>query len=408
MKIITGRFGEAVVFTKNIEQTAVDQIKELADDIYSKGSKIRVMPDVHAGAGNVIGLTMTLTDKIAPALIGPDIGCGVMLQEFTLDRELDLDQLQRIIEKKIPLGFNLRDIEHLSLAERRALDFITDKLRFRDYSIDRALGGLGTLGGGNHFIEVYKDDQRNNTYYLAVHTGSRILGGQMYNYYQSKAKVRQQQVDTSSLIRKLKSEGREREIQSTLEKIRIKEFVNKSEIKYLTGELYDDYLHDLKLVQIYAELNRLHIVQSILYSLERLAYDVYKGGVVDKPHNYVDIENGIVRKGAQSALPGERVLVPINMRDGMIIGTAKGYSEWNYSAPHGAGRVFSRSQAKLNLSLEEFRHQMKDIYSKTVSAETLDEAPGAYKNIEDIKENISVSIRIDKILKPIYNIKGGN
>jgi RNA-splicing ligase RtcB len=412
MKIYKGNFSTAKVFTDNADYETVSQIKELLNSHLSNNSKVRIMPDTHAGAGNVIGLTMTLNDKIAPSLIGSDIGCGISLVRFKTDKNIDLEIFDKVVHENIPYGYLKREKEvddgnniyNFLRTQVSNLKCVND-LGY-DYLFSISEKGFATLGGGNHFIELYKDG---NNYYLSIHTGSRTLGGAVYKYYQNKAKniayetFLQQRQD---IIKNLKENGKEQIISLELEKHKndyFKENNVDKEIKYLMGKDKDDYLHDMKIVQEYARLNRDFIANEIVFYYG----DILIEDIIDKPHNYVDLENGILRKGAQSALDQEFVIIPINMRDGIIVGVGLGNKDWNLSAPHGAGRILSRSQAKEQLNLEYFKETMKEVYSTTISQETLDEAPNAYKPIDEIIENIKENVVIAKILKPIYNFKGG-
>lgn len=412
MITIKGKFSEAKVFVDTLDSESYKQILLLCNQEVSQGSTIRIMPDVHAGKDNVIGLTMTLTPyaKVAPSLIGSDIGCGVSLSKFQVDGEIDLKELDELIREHIPYGYLKREKEILSVYHNNYAYNIPNltcaKALDIEYLMSIAKSGIGTLGGGNHFIELYKHD---DWYYISVHTGSRTLGGAVYKHYQSKAKKYSYIKfldDRQELIKELKLSGREQNIQNELANQKqeyLKTHNIDDEIPYLTGDDLRDYIHDMNIVQVYAMINRSAIIEEIIDRLPITEYRV----VDDKPHNYIDTMNLILRKGSQSATKGETVIIPINMRDGVIVGKAKGLVDWNMSAPHGAGRVLSRGQAKQQLDIEEFREQMKDIYSSTVGEETLDEAPNAYKSINDILESIKESVDIDYILKPIYNFKGG-
>jgi len=412
MITVKGKFSEAKVFVDTLDSESYKQILELCNQEISQGSTIRIMPDVHAGKDNVIGLTMTLTPyaRVAPSLIGSDIGCGVSLSKFQVDGEIDLKELDELIRENIPYGYLKREKEIISVAHNNYTCHIPkltcSKTLGVDYLTSIAKTGIGTLGGGNHFIELYKHD---DWYYISVHTGSRTLGGVVYKHYQSKAKKYSYIKfidDRQELIKNLKLCGREQDIQNELANQKqeyLKTHNIDDEIPYLTGDDLRDYIHDISMVQIYADRNRVAIIEEIIGRLPIREYRF----ISDKPHNYIDRMNLILRKGSQSAEKGETVIIPINMRDGVIVGKAKGLVDWNMSAPHGAGRVLSRGQAKQQLDIEEFREQMKDIYSSTVGEETLDEAPNAYKSINDILESIKESVDIDYILKPIYNFKGG-
>lgn len=410
---VIGQFNTATIMTDVIDDESYKQILSLCNQELSQGSQIVIMPDVHAGKDNVIGLTMTINithSMVAPSLIGSDIGCGVSLSKFKLDKELDLKEFDELIREHIPFGYFKREKEILSKAHNN-YDYKISKLSCvkelgLDYLMKIAREGIGTLGGGNHFIELYKDDE---WYYIAVHTGSRTLGGAVYKYHQSKAK-KHSYVDfiqkRQDLISELKQQGREKDISFELKKQKeqyLKEHNLDDEIPYLKGYDLIDYLHDISIVQTYAFINRSAIIEEII---DRLPITEYQT-IEDKPHNYIDTEHLILRKGSQSANKNETVLIPINMRDGLIVGKSKGLFEWNFSAPHGAGTVLSRGQAKQQLDLEEFKNQMQGIYSSTIGEETIDEAPNAYKSLDEILENIKENVDVEYILKPVYNFKGG-
>ncbi len=417
------------IFTENIEQEAIEQINLLLEQEPFKNCKVRIMPDVHAGKGCVIGFTADLGDKVIPNIVGVDIGCGMLCVELG-NIELDLEKLDRVINNNVPAGRNIREhklMEFEKINELYCLRDLKDTKKF-----NRA---IGTLGGGNHFIEVDVDDDGNK--YLVIHTGSRNLGKQVADYYQNLA------IDLCSgkeemyqrkeqIIKEYKEQGKKEEIQKALKELK-KEYKNNEpnlpkELCYLTGKYREKYLHDMKICQRYASLNRIYIAIEILnnYGLivqgfntnaTKLIYEPYKytnlnGGTYldcfETIHNYISFADNIVRKGAISAKKGERVLIPINMRDGSIIATGKGNADWNNSAPHGAGRLMSRKKAKETFKLEEFRDSMKDIYSSSVVEETIDEAPFCYKSMQEIIDNIKDTVTIEKIIKPIYNFKAKN
>jgi len=412
MKEYKGKFAKAKVFTDTADYETISQIKDLLNSHLSKDSKVRIMSDTHAGAGNVIGLTMTLNDKIAPSLIGSDIGCGISLVTLKYDKDIDLKKFDEVIHKEIPYGYLKREKNIGNNGVEPFLKSLILSLRCEkelgyDYLHAIAKSGFATLGGGNHFIELYKGE---TYYYLSVHTGSRTLGGAVYKYYQKKAKNLAYDrflEERQTIIKTLKENGKEQSISNELEthkKEYFKTYNVDKEIKYLVGKDKDDYLHDMRAVQEYARLNRIFIESEIISNYDE---NILIYGRIDKPHNYIDLDRGILRKGSQSALKNEDVIIPINMRDGVIVGKGLGNEDWNYSAPHGAGRLLSRSQAKQQLNVEDFKNDMKNVYSTTVGQETLDEAPNAYKSIDEILENIKDNVEITKILKPIYNFKGG-
>jgi len=398
MKEIHGKFTDAVVFTDVVEEEALEQIRVLCDQAFTEGTKIRIMPDVHAGAGCTIGTTMTVTDKIVPNLVGVDIGCG-MLTVCLGRQDLPLDRLDDLIYKRIPAGFNIRNSVHPVNGE---ID-LTQLRCYRQINHDRARLSLGTLGGGNHFIEADTDEEGNR--YLVVHTGSRHLGVEVASWYQKTGyqELIRNSVDLPALIEKMKREGRTREIAGMVRKVKALDRPNRDippALAYVEGQLFEDYIHDMKLVQKFARLNRRTIMEMLLEGLDLHAEDCF-----DTIHNYIETETMILRKGAVSAKAGERLLIPINMRDGSLICLGRGNPDWNYSAPHGAGRLFSRKAAKERFSVNEFAKEMKGIYTTSVSADTLDEAPMCYKDMNDIVGNIGPTADVISVIRPIYNFK---
>ncbi|MDQ2086309.1 RtcB family protein [Herbivorax sp. ANBcel31] len=390
---IKGKFNAAKVFTDNLESQAAEQIQELCNQEFVKDSSIRIMPDTHAGAGCTIGTTMTIQDKIVPNLVGVDIGCG--METIRLEnKEIDLEKLDKVIHEFIPAGFDVRKKQHSYTNE---IDF--EKLICKkNVNINRAKLSIGTLGGGNHFIEVNRD--KRGCLYLVVHSGSRHLGKQVAQFYQDlgyKEMVKNNKY-ILEVIQKLKSQGREKEIQGEIKKIKTSK-ISKS-LAYVQGKGFNEYLNDMKIVQYFAVINRKAIVDEIV---RKINIDVSEQFTTI--HNYIDIENMILRKGAISARKDERVLIPINMRDGSLICVGKGNRDWNYSAPHGAGRLMSRKKAKKSITLEEFKKSMEGIYSSTVNKSTLDECALAYKPMDEIIKNIKDAVEIIDIIKPTYNFK---
>lgn len=378
------------IFAKTIEDTALKQIKELGDYEPYKNSKIRIMPDCHAGAGCTIGTTMKIKDKITPNLVGVDIGCGMLTIELK-EREINLPKLDTVINEFVPSGFNIHAKQHV--------EFNFDRLICKKYlDTNRAKFSIGSLGGGNHFVEVGKNLK--DDIFLVIHSGSRNIGLQVANYYQNIAVSNLTDIskEIEQLISKLKTEGRQKEISKEIKKIK-KPRINK-DLAYLTGIGFDNYMHDMEIMQEYAVLNRRTIANIILSKanlIEKSSFETI--------HNYIDFKRMILRKGAVSAEKNEILLIPINMRDGSIVAKGKGNADWNYSAPHGAGRLMGRKQAFKNLDLDAFKEQMGNIYSTSVIAETLDEAPSAYKSIDEIIEMITDTVEILDIIKPIYNFK---
>lgn len=399
MIILNGKYNSAKVFTDIIEQDAISQIIDLCNQPVSEGSQIRIMPDVHAGAGCTIGTTMTITDKVIPNLVGVDIGCG-METVILKEKHIELQKLDKLIYEKIPSGFEIRKKPHrytekINLAELYCSPYINP---------DRAEKSIGTLGGGNHFIEV--DKGSDGRIYIVIHSGSRHLGVETARYYQNEAYRRlnkSSQVDIDELIARLKAEGRQSQIQAEIKKIQnTKRTSVPKHLAYTEDELFRQYIHDMKIVQEFAMLNRFAMMDEIIKGMGLHITDRFT-----TIHNYIDTDNMILRKGAVSAQLGERLLIPINMRDGSLVCTGKGNPDWNFSAPHGAGRIMSRSMAKKTFTVSEYKKQMKGIYTTSVNAGTLDECPMVYKSVDDIVSNIGDTVEITDIIKPIYNFKAG-
>ena len=394
---IEGKINTAICYTNIIEEEAIAQIRRMCDYEFTEGSRIRIMPDVHAGKGCTIGTTMTVVDKAVPNIVGVDIGCGmytVSLGKAAVDFE-KLDAAAHYI----PSGMNVWEgrQERFDLQELRCYR----NLRDAKY-LERS---LGTLGGGNHFIEI--DEAAEGTKYLVIHSGSRNLGKQVAELYQRLA------IDLSKgkeaffkqrdeIIRTYKEQGRRKEIQAALEQItwEQREAAMPEDLCFLYGDYLADYLHDVEICQRFARRNREKMAEILL---ERTG--IAGGEAFHTIHNYIDTEEMILRKGAIAAHAGEKVLIPINMRDGSVLAVGKGNAEWNYSAPHGAGRIMSRSAAKEKLSLEEYRETMKGVYTTSVNESTLDEAPMAYKSLEDIIDVIRDSVDVIDVMKPVYNFK---
>lgn len=394
---INGKYNSAVVFTENVEQEAIKQIETLCSQEFTAGSKIRIMPDVHSGAGCTIGTTMTIDDKIVPNLVGVDIGCGMEVIRIN-NHHIELQKLDKLIYEKIPCGFDIREKEH-----RFNDDIDLNQLRCKDdVNLIRARRSIGTLGGGNHFIEVDKDKEDN--LYIVIHSGSRHLGHQVASYYQEEAfKVlnKNTKKDLEKFIMELKESGHQKEIQKELKKKKTEILTDiPKNLAYVSGELFKDYIHDMKIVQRFAELNRKAIISEIVKGMKLDVSEQFT-----TIHNYIDTENMILRKGAVSAQNGEKLLIPINMRDGSLLCIGKGNSDWNYSAPHGAGRIMSRVQAKNSFTLKQYKEMMEGIYTTTVNKETIDECPLAYKNIDEIMKNIVDTAEILDVVKPVYNFK---
>lgn len=403
------------IFTENIEEEAIKQIDELLEQEPFKDCKVRIMPDVHAGKGCVIGFTADLGNKVIPNIVGVDIGCGMLCVELG-NIELNLEKLDNIINEYIPAGRNIR--------EQKLIDFekINELYCLRELKESKKFNrAIGTLGGGNHFIEVDIDDEGNK--YLVIHTGSRNLGKQVADYYQNLAielcsGKEELFKKKEKIIKEYKEQGRKSEIQQALKDLE-KEYKNNNpdlpkDLYYLEGKYREMYLHDMKICQEYASLNRLQIAKEILMNYFQLTYipeinyPLIMSNRFETIHNYISFEDNIVRKGAISAHKGEKVIIPINMRDGSIIAIGKGNDDWNQSAPHGAGRIMSRMKAKNIFQLEDFIKSMEGIYTTSISEETIDEAPFVYKPMQEIIDNIQDTVEILKIIKPIYNFKSKN
>lgn len=390
---LKGEYNTAKIFTDVVDQKSISQVTDLLNQKFVIGSRIRMMPDIHAGAGCTIGTTMTITDKIVPNLVGVDIGCGMLCIQLQ-EKDIDLQKLDTIIRENIPSGRNIRDDIHRYYGGTllNTLDC------YEAVDITRAARSIGTLGGGNHFIEVDRDDS--GCLYLVIHTGSRHLGVEVANFYHEQAYNYLKyswKKERNMLIKSLKANGREKEISTELNK---HTFDITKDFAYLHGALFNSYIRDMKIVQNYAAWNRRTIADIIIKNM-----NLVKSQVFETIHNYIDTENMIMRKGAVSAQAGEKLLIPINMRDGSLICIGKGNPDWNYSAPHGAGRLMSRHEAKNKFSVDEFAKSMEGIYTTSVGSEILDECPMAYKSIDDIVNNICDTVDILKVIKPIYNFK---
>lgn len=396
---LKGKYNEAKIFTDVVDEASISQVLLLLNQEFTAGSKIRLMPDIHAGAGCTIGTTMTITDKIVPNLVGVDIGCGMETVKIK-ESHIELQKLDKLIYEKIPSGFNVREKTHRYFDEVN----LEDLFCYRSIDLGRAEKSLGSLGGGNHFIEANKDEEGN--IYIVVHSGSRHLGLEVANYYQEEGYKKlngTSKKDIDGLIADLKAQGKEREIQKSITALKNTKRTNiPRQLAYVSEELFEQYIHDMKIVQRYAELNRQAMMDEIIKGMK-----VHVTEQFTTIHNYIDTEAMILRKGAVSARKGEKLLIPINMRDGSLICVGKGNDDWNQSAPHGAGRLMSRSAAKESFTVSEFKNQMSGIYTTSVNKDTLDECPMAYKGMDDIVNNIGDTVTIVQIIKPIYNFKAG-
>ena len=396
---LKGKYNNAKIFTDVVDESSISQVMLLLNQEFVQDSRIRMMPDIHAGAGCTIGTTMTIKNRIVPNLVGVDIGCGMETVKIK-EKHLELQKLDKLIYEKIPSGFNIRKNTHKFFEDIK----LEDLCCYKEINSSRAEKSLGTLGGGNHFIEVDKDEYGN--LYIVVHSDSRHLGVEVANYYQEegyKALNGASKKHIDLLIGELKSQGREKEIQKSISQL--KQNINTNipkTLAYVSGELFNQYIHDMKIVQRYAELNRQAMINEIVKGMKFHIEEQFT-----TIHNYIDTDDMILRKGAVSATLGEKLLIPINMRDGSLICVGKGNEDWNKSAPHGAGRLMSRAAAKQSFTVSEFKKQMSGIYSTSIGKDTLDECPMAYKNMEDIVNNISDTVDIIEVIKPIYNFKAG-
>ena len=396
---IKGKVNTAICYAKVIEQEAINQIKTMCDYELTKESKIRIMPDVHAGAGCTIGTTMTVNGKVCPNVVGVDIGCGMYTVKLK-DKVLDFEKIDEACHY-IPSG---KDVW-----EGREERFDLTKLKcFRHlWNTKRLERSLGTLGGGNHFIEIDQDSK--GTYYLVIHSGSRNLGKQVAEYYQQLAiDLHMGKEDyfrkRDEIIKTYKETGRREEIQGALKELK-KNYKTKvlsvpEDLCWLYGEFLKDYLHDVEICQQFAKRNREKMAEIILKRTNMTAIESFH-----TIHNYIDTKEMILRKGAIAAHKGEKVLIPINMRDGSIIAIGRGNKEWNNSAPHGAGRLMSRTKAKEEINMETYKEAMKDVYTTSVNETTLDEAPMAYKSLDDIIDVIRESVDVVEVMKPVFNFK---
>ena len=396
---IKGKVNTALCYAKVVEDEAIEQIRRMCDYAMTEGSKIRIMPDVHAGKGCTIGTTMTIIDKAVPNVVGVDIGCGMYTVKLG-KQDIDFEKVDEAAHF-IPSGHEVWDgrQERFDLTELRCYRDLKDTKR-----LERS---LGTLGGGNHFIEI--DEASDGTKYLIIHSGSRNLGKQVAELYQHLAiNLNRGYGDylekRDEIIRTYKEQGRKNEIQDALKKLHWQVYESPAsmpeDLCYLEGKYLEDYLHDVTICQAFAKRSREKMAQIILERTQMTSYDAFH-----TIHNYIDTDEMILRKGAIAAHKGEKVLIPINMRDGSVLAVGKGNTEWNYSAPHGAGRIMSRTKAKNELALDEYKETMEGIYTTSVNENTLDEAPMAYKSLDDIIDVIKESVDVIDVMKPIYNFK---
>ncbi|MBF2485142.1 RtcB family protein [Listeria welshimeri] len=391
MLTLKGKYNEAIVYTDNIDDNTIGQIITLCSQPFVKDSKIRIMPDTHGGKGCVIGTTMTIQDKIVPNLVGVDIGCGLYVVKLKPGKlKMSFDKLDKVIRERVPSGSRTHD---------KAID---------DFDLDGVIApihrgwasrSIGTLGGGNHFIEV---NQGSDGIYLVIHSGSRVLGKEIAEYHQE---VAYKKLD--GLRKELKVAATKAKKTGSLKMVN--DFMSDRELvkldydlSYVTGSDLEHYLNDMEIAQRFAARNRYVMAQIILKAMK---WDKAVISSFDCVHNYIDINNHMLRKGANSAQLGEQIIVPLNMRDGSILATGKGNPDWNYSAPHGAGRMLSRSNAKAQISLESYQKAMKDVWTTSVSKKTIDEAPKAYKSARQLLADVEDTMEIQEIIKPLYNFK---
>lgn len=399
---ISGKVNTAICYARVVEDEAIEQIRRMCDYIITEGSRIRIMPDVHAGKGCTIGTTMTINDKAVPNIVGVDIGCGMYTVKLG-NIDIDFEKVDEAAHY-IPSGMDVWDgrQERFDLTKLKCYRYLRDSRR-----LERS---LGTLGGGNHFIEI--DETSDGCKYLIVHSGSRNLGKQVAQYYQRLATNLDRGYDTylkkrDEIIRTYKEQGRKSEIQTALKELHWQVYESETsmpdDLCYVSGKYLEEYLYDVEICQNFAKRNRELMAEIILERTGMTSLEAFH-----TIHNYIDVDEMILRKGAIAAHSGEKVLIPINMRDGSVLAVGKGNLEWNYSAPHGAGRLMSRTAAKNNLSLDEYKEMMKGVYSTSINENTLDEAPMAYKRLEDIIDVIKESVDIIEVMKPIYNFKASN
>lgn len=393
LKIINGKYSDAKVFTTNIDDATVLQIETFLNEELTAGAQVRIMPDCHAGIGAVIGTTMKVKDRVVPNLVGVDIGCGMLCVEVQ-KQDVDFAKLDLAVQSLVPSGQSIRTVPH-DFIKNIELDRV-----LANFSKDAAIHSLGTLGGGNHFIEM--NEAEDGRLFLVIHSGSRHLGVKVANHHQKKAieSLSNDKEGLNELIEQLKTEGRHKEINGAIKSYKSVLPIIPNDLAYLTGPLMEDYFNDLKIAQEYAKWNRAAMVQVLLDAMQFTEL-----GRIDTVHNYIDLEHMILRKGAISARKDEMVLIPINMRDGSLLAKGKGNDDWNQSGPHGAGRILSRTKAKKQLQLDDFTDTMKNVYTTSVNQDTIDESPFAYKTMQEIIDNTKDTIEIQSILKPLYNFK---
>lgn len=402
MFTIKGKYAEAKIYASTIEDEAISQIYNMLNSPVTEGCQVAVMPDVHAGKSSTIGYTQTFKGRLIPATVSVDIGCGMLVLKISAEagkilfNKPGLEKFDKIMHTKVPSG-----MAHRKTLHKFAKDFTEIKNLIADADYDKELFAIGSLGGGNHFVEIDIDEK--GDYYIVIHSGSRHLGIAVAKYWENKAIEYHKNNSKlkNDLINKLKREGREKDIQTEIAKIPT--VIVSKDLSYLEGADVDGYLHDMKICQEFARLNREAMLDVLVEEM-----GIKKRHILDKfctIHNYIDIENGILRKGAISLQKDESAIIPVNMQYGSLIVKGKGNPDWNFSGPHGAGRLMSRSKAKETLKMEDFKNAMKDIYTTSVCVSTIDEAPMAYKSADEILENIKENAEVISIIKPIYNFK---
>ena len=388
MLTIKGKYNTATVYTDILTDSTVGQIMTLCNQKFAQDAKIRIMPDTHSGSSSVIGTTMTIKDQVVPNLVGVDIGCGLNVTKFRKGVKLNFDKLDRIIRNRIPSGHH----SHSKPLYSFPLENIQAPIH-RGW----ALQSLGTLGGGNHFIEV---NEGSDGFYLVIHSGSRVLGKEIAEYHQEIAyqKLTKMRQELKQQAKAANDPDEKADLNRQREEIKIP-----YDLSYVSNQDLENYLSDMQIAQQYAALNRQSMAQTILKAMkwEKQVIESF-----DSPHNYIDLKHMILRKGAASARKNEKMIVPLNMKDGSIIGVGKGNDEWNQSGPHGAGRTMSRSQARASIRLENYQHMMRHVWTTSVSKKTLDEAPKAYKSKKQILTDLHETMEVKEIIRPLYNFKG--
>lgn len=388
MLTIKGKYNTATVYTDILTDSTVGQIMTLCNQKFAQDAKIRIMPDTHSGSSSVIGTTMTIKDQVVPNLAGVDIGCGLNVTKFRKGVKLNFDKLDRIIRNRIPSGHH----SHSKPLYSFPLENIQAPIH-RGW----ALQSLGTLGGGNHFIEV---NEGSDGFYLVIHSGSRVLGKEIAEYHQEIAyqKLTKMRQELKQQAKVANDPDEKADLNRQWEELKIP-----YDLSYVSNQDLENYLSDMQIAQQYAALNRQSMAQTILKAMK---WEKQVIGSFDSPHNYIDLKHMILRKGAASARKKEKMIVPLNMKDGSIIGVGKGNDEWNQSGPHGAGRTMSRSQARASIRLENYQHMMRHVWTTSVSKKTLDEAPKAYKSKKQLLANLHETMEVKEIIRPLYNFKG--